>query len=178
MSEKGDTLHAEIGCHHLPLLPGMADPGGTRTPNLRFEVRCSIQLSYGAKLGNLSFLCCFPSCCPTFLHHHRDAFPGCGAHLAPASLICTCSPHRLGVSTVAAQRLKRGNRSLNSYFFAPQISYQSCSIHLFVSFLRLQNKIHCRRPTKLAENAQGENLCLSRIRQAHCLLLLFRPLVG
>ena len=114
---------------------------------------CPIELRAG--LGDLSLLCRPSSCSPTFLHHFRDAFPGCGAHLAPASLLCTCSPRSLGAGTVAAQRLKRGDRALNSSFFSPQISYQSCSIHLLFSFLTLRNKIHCQQPRKPARKCSG-----------------------
>jgi len=90
---------------------------------------------FGAKLGNLTLLCRPSPCGPPFLHHHRDAFPGCGAHLAPASLICARSSRSLGARTVAAQCLKRGNCPLNSSLFASQIPYKFGCIHLSFPFL-------------------------------------------
>jgi hypothetical protein len=126
------VLPAEIGCHHhLPLLPGMTTPEGLEPATLRF--RCL--MLFGAKLGNLTLLCRPSSCGPPFLHHHRDAFPGCGAHLAPASLICARSSRSLGARTVAAQCLKRGNCPLNSSLFASQIPYKFGCIHLSFPFL-------------------------------------------
>jgi len=95
---------------------------------------------FGAKLGNLTLLCRPSPCGPPFLHHHRDAFPGCGAHLAPARFICTCSPLGLGARAVAAQCLKRGNRPFNSSLFTPQISYQSCCIHLSYPFFTAKTR--------------------------------------
>jgi len=111
---------------------------------------------FGAKLGNLSLLCRPSPCGPPFLHHHRDAFPGCGAHLAPASLICARSSRSLGARTVAAQCLKRGNCPLNSSLFASQIPYKFGCIHLSFPFHHCETRYIVGNMENQPENAQGQ----------------------